>query len=325
LKGGDSTGYESKLFFYHGNHLSSTQMITDINAKVVQQVLYAPFGEVITEYNAYWHNGLVPDYMFNAKELDEESGMYYYEARYYNPPTFISRDPLFEQKPFMSPYAYCRNNPLNMIDPDGQDEYGLDEATGRLSLIKVDRSQENDFILVGSFNNKGEFSENKDKDIHVMSKGILNAKDKETDLSKTGIPVPGGKQGEGIDMMKFISFNCNKEMSAWGYTNNKGQDGLEIAPWENNTCTTAHRDNYTISGSFDKIGKRTFFIHTHPSCKNGGGGYGYPSDADKQNVNYGVPHYILSKHHGLTRYYKDKRVVTPNKNSLPPSLSKHVK
>jgi RHS repeat-associated protein len=57
--------------------------------------------------------------LFNAKELDEENGMYYYSARYYNPPTFISRDPLFEKYPFMSPYAYCSNNPVNKVDPTG--------------------------------------------------------------------------------------------------------------------------------------------------------------------------------------------------------------
>jgi RHS repeat-associated protein len=127
---------EDGLFFYHGNHLSSTQMITDINAKVVQQVLYAPFGEVITEYNAYWHNGLVPDYMFNAKELDEESGMYYYEARYYAPPSFISRDPLFEKYPFISPYAYCANNPVIYSDPTGMEaeppDFYLNLETGRV-------------------------------------------------------------------------------------------------------------------------------------------------------------------------------------------------
>jgi RHS repeat-associated protein len=59
--------------------------------------------------------------MFNAKEKDEESGMYYYEARYYNPPSFISRDPLFEKYPFMSPYTYCLNNPLIFIDPTGEE------------------------------------------------------------------------------------------------------------------------------------------------------------------------------------------------------------
>jgi RHS repeat-associated protein len=59
-------------------------------------------------------------YAFNAKELDEENGMYYYSARYYAPPTFISRDPLFEKYPSISPYTYCANNPVNFIDPDGR-------------------------------------------------------------------------------------------------------------------------------------------------------------------------------------------------------------
>ena len=64
------------------------------------------------------------NYLFNAKELDEESGMYYYSARYYAPPTFISRDPLFEKYFWMSPYAYCNNNPVNLIDPDGEEPEG---------------------------------------------------------------------------------------------------------------------------------------------------------------------------------------------------------
>jgi RHS repeat-associated protein len=59
--------------------------------------------------------------LFNGKELDEENGMYYYSARYYNPPTFISRDPLFEKYPSVSPYAYCANNPLKYIDPTGME------------------------------------------------------------------------------------------------------------------------------------------------------------------------------------------------------------
>ncbi len=58
-------------------------------------------------------------YAFNAKELDEENNMYYYSARYYAPPTFISRDPLMDEKPWLSPYHYCSNNPMNRIDPTG--------------------------------------------------------------------------------------------------------------------------------------------------------------------------------------------------------------
>ena len=107
------------VFYYHPNHLGSTCYVTDGNASVQQGFLYAPFGEITNEHNVGWQSGTLPKYSFNAKELDEETGMYYYEARYYAPPTFISRDPLFEKYPTFSPYAYCANNPVKYVDPSG--------------------------------------------------------------------------------------------------------------------------------------------------------------------------------------------------------------
>jgi RHS repeat-associated protein len=115
----DSTVYEDGLYFYHGNNLSSTQLITDITGSISQAILYTPFGQIISEYRYDWMLDTIPRYLFNAKELDEENGMYYYSARYYAPPVFTSRDPLFEKYFWMSPYAYCENNPVNMIDPTG--------------------------------------------------------------------------------------------------------------------------------------------------------------------------------------------------------------
>jgi RHS repeat-associated protein len=111
---------EDNKHYYTGNHLRSTQLVTDVSGVAVQQVEYAPFGEVVNEYNIDWSSGQVPDFKFNAKELDEESGMYYFEARYQSPPVFISRDPLFEKYPMFSPYSYCANNPLRYIDPTGE-------------------------------------------------------------------------------------------------------------------------------------------------------------------------------------------------------------
>ena len=112
---------------------------------------YTLFGEVITEYNSYWHNGLVPDYMFNAKELDEESGVYYYSARYYAPPTFISRDPLFEVRPYMSPYAYCSNSPINRIDPSGMldDEWDFDPQANTLTWVSNKGGNTTQYITGG--------------------------------------------------------------------------------------------------------------------------------------------------------------------------------
>ncbi len=116
------------------NHLGSTAFVTDQNRYVTQGFLYASFGEITTEYNASFANGIIPKYAFNAKELDEETGMYYYEARYYNPPVFTSRDPMFEKYFWMSPYAYCANNPVKYVDPSGM-EWDLSSLTDEQKAI----------------------------------------------------------------------------------------------------------------------------------------------------------------------------------------------
>ncbi len=59
---------------------------------------------------------------FTGKEMDEETGLYYYGARFYNPSTsiWLSVDPLAEVYPTISPYAYVANNPIAFVDPDGK-------------------------------------------------------------------------------------------------------------------------------------------------------------------------------------------------------------
>lgn len=60
-------------------------------------------------------------YKFNGKELDTETGLYYYGARYYDPriSIWLSTDPLMEMYPNVNPYAYCLQNPINFTDPTG--------------------------------------------------------------------------------------------------------------------------------------------------------------------------------------------------------------
>jgi RHS repeat-associated protein len=69
----------------------------------------------IEERNNVWNT----PYLFNSKELDEETGLYYYGARYYNPreSIFLSVDPLVEKTG--TPYQYCYQNPVKFVDPDG--------------------------------------------------------------------------------------------------------------------------------------------------------------------------------------------------------------
>ncbi|MDR2948024.1 MAG: hypothetical protein LBV71_02330, partial [Prevotella sp.] len=125
-------------YYYHSDHLGSSSLITDLDGEVVQHVEYVPFGEVfIEERNNTWNT----PYLFNAKELDEETGLYYYGARYYDPRTsiWLSVDALATYNPFekenfidgqhnggvynsfnLNVYSYCYQNPIKLIDPNGK-------------------------------------------------------------------------------------------------------------------------------------------------------------------------------------------------------------
>ena len=127
---GDS--YEKMQFYYHPDHLGSSSYITNLEGEVVQHIEYVPFGEVfVEERNNIWNT----PYLFNAKEFDEETGLYYYGARYYEPRLclWISVDIEQENHPNISTYTYCLNNPIIFIDPDGK---GIWTKIGK-AVIKV--------------------------------------------------------------------------------------------------------------------------------------------------------------------------------------------
>ena len=110
--------YEKMQFYYHPDHLGSSNYITNLDGEVSQHIEYVPFGEVfIEERNNTWNT----PYLFNAKEFDEETGMYYYGARYYEPrlSLWMSVDRFAEKYPATSGYNYAINNPVQYIDING--------------------------------------------------------------------------------------------------------------------------------------------------------------------------------------------------------------
>ncbi len=125
----DPDNYENLQFFYHPDHLGSSSFITNLDGEVVQHIEYVPFGEVfIEERNNVW-NTL---YLFNAKEFDEETGMYYYGARYYDPrlSLWMSTDPMQEKYSHINTYCYAFNNPLNFVDLHGMEGVKYESDNG---------------------------------------------------------------------------------------------------------------------------------------------------------------------------------------------------
>ena len=115
----DSEEPENLVFFYHPDHLGSTSYVTDADGNIAQHVEYIPYGEVFVEER---NNSFSTNYLFNAKELDNETGLYYYGARYLDPTgaMWLSVDPMWETYAGMSPYNYCAGNPVKLVDPDGR-------------------------------------------------------------------------------------------------------------------------------------------------------------------------------------------------------------
>ncbi|PKF73504.1 RHS repeat-associated core domain-containing protein [Chryseobacterium sp. PMSZPI] len=126
---------EKGVYYLHGDHLGTATFVTNENMKATQFFLNLPFGETMAEQMTGVYDN---PYKFNAKELDEETGLYYYGARYYNPRLSIwyGVDPMTEKYPGWSPYAYTFNNPVNFIDPTGME--GEDPGKGGFRIPRND-------------------------------------------------------------------------------------------------------------------------------------------------------------------------------------------
>jgi RHS repeat-associated protein len=87
------------------------------NARLVQQDDYLPFGLEINYTSLNPKN----EYLYNKKELQEETGIYDYGARGYDPVTgrFNAIDRMSEKYMIYSGYAYVLNNPMRFVDPSG--------------------------------------------------------------------------------------------------------------------------------------------------------------------------------------------------------------
>jgi RHS repeat-associated protein len=139
-------GTESFQYFYHPDHLGSTSYITDASGEVYQHLEYFAFGETFVEEH---NNTDKTPYLFNGKELDEETGLYYYGARYYDAQTsiWLSVDPLAEAYPNVTPYNYVLNNPIKSIDPNGMSTYT--DADGNVVGGTVDDKDKGVYMVDG--------------------------------------------------------------------------------------------------------------------------------------------------------------------------------
>ncbi len=134
---GDALGDTTPdIKYYLEDHLGSSNLVLSTTSSLISAEEYYPFGE--TSFGSYSKKR----YRYNGKEKDEESGLYYFNARYYNAWTcrFMSIDPMALKNSNKTPYNYCSNNPINRVDPSGMDDgpKGGGKGTQNHSIKKGD-------------------------------------------------------------------------------------------------------------------------------------------------------------------------------------------
>ena len=110
-------------YYYHTNSLGSIVALTDSAGDEVERYTYDAYGKVSITDGAgdpLGSSAVSNPYMFTGRRLDEEAGLYYYRARYYDCERgrFLQRDPM-RYVDGMNLYEYVYSSPKNHRDPYG--------------------------------------------------------------------------------------------------------------------------------------------------------------------------------------------------------------
>ena len=171
-KNGSYGEERGKTYFYHSDHLGSAQLITDYKGDEYQRIEYTPYGEAWVDKIEDPLYVYMP-YKFTGKEMDSETGLYYYGSRYLDPQTsvWLSTDPALgdylptagadnSSLPGMGGvfnttnchlYHYAGNNPVRYVDPDGRIKK---DAQGNFISQQIDideRKLDNGMVLIRGY------------------------------------------------------------------------------------------------------------------------------------------------------------------------------
>ena len=115
---------EGAVRYFHKDHVYSTALVTDNNGQEVARVAYKPFGLQDTKNSTGTDDFRAK---FGGNEWDNNSSLYHFNARYYDPVVgrFLTPDPAWQ---YDSPYIFGADDPLGHIDPDGRFSWSVAAA-----------------------------------------------------------------------------------------------------------------------------------------------------------------------------------------------------
>jgi RHS repeat-associated protein len=144
--------------YQYDNHLGSACLELDYTGRIISYEEYHPFGTTSYRSGRSETEVSLKRYKYCGKERDEQTGFYYYGMRYYAGwlCRFVSVDPMADEYPSLTPYAYCGNNPINRIDPDGRDWYQFENENGTKTIFWQEGNAKTATLYGQIYNNIGE-------------------------------------------------------------------------------------------------------------------------------------------------------------------------
>ena len=229
-----------KQYYYHSDHLGSASLISDYKGDEYQRIEYTPYGEIWVEKTSNIGLEWLP-YKFTAKELDEETGLYYYGARYLDPKysRWISTDPALSA--YMSGYSvggggiynhfnfnlyhYANNNPVKYTDPTGM---WIDNEDGTYTAEPGDTLYD---LYGDDWQNKSGFT----RDPRTLQIGETVGRKRENIKSDSPSTNVNNSQSQNIELWDFYAGKSDDGLTRALYTRgvinndlNNGQLNLTI-------------------------------------------------------------------------------------------------
>lgn len=256
---------DNKYHYYLKDHQGNNRVVVNQSGGMEETNHYYPFGGVFASTN-------IQPYKYNGKELDSKKDLNWYDygARHYDAALgrFKTVDPFIEKNYSFGGYNYCRNNPVNRIDPTGKTDYRI-TSNGQI-------------IQSGKTNNLPDRLFYENRFVVVQDKGLLKGLTQNMggDFYRRRFYQETNNIYDAVAVFKFASDNTSKEWKLDIYDVGDGQLKSVVATNMDERSvglTSDYNDTHAKVRSLKQI----VDIHSHPDENGTKGG----SASDRSLVN----------------------------------------
>ena len=297
------------------DHIGSVRLVCNVNTgEVVQSLEYLPSGVIFRSRNFDRQ-----PYRFTGKELLSAHGLDWYDSgarmQEFHIPRFTTMDPLCEKYYSISPYAYCNNNPVNYVDPDGRDIWEID-YDGRI-INRIENKTQDAFYMVAKDSNgdyQRTFSVDEDgnkkyNSINFEYGVITDSKKAWFFNQETSFSI--NNESDGANLFKFFANNTKIE---FGLINTQNNGSLVMTNHQEHSIKVSKQaKRLSMNGA-----TVTSIVHNHPNNSYPSGfrkkdnhGDKYAAALISNSKGYRVEHYVYQPQKGRLIMYDKNKIIGP--------------